>query len=69
MTKELKEQMKTKTLREIEDLIKRIKKDWGDWEATHYYYDQILEIVLETHEPKLYKRLKRLMEGASFWYA
>ncbi len=53
----------------IEELILKIKSKWGDWEVVHFYYDEILKIVARKHEPKLMRRLNRLLKDATLWYA
>ena len=53
----------------IEMLIASIKVDWGDWESTHSHYDRILDIIARENEPKLMKRLDKLMEKAGWWFA
>ena len=61
--------MKKEEIKQIEELIEEIKNEWGDWEVTHSDYDKILRIIARNHEPKLMKRIDKLMKKASFWFA
>lgn len=53
----------------LEDLIKKIKESWGDWEAVHGYYDDAMRLIAEKDHKLLVRKLDKAVEGASFWYA
>lgn len=56
-------------IKKIEELMKEIKSNWGYWENVHGYYDDIVYLIAKKHEPKLMKKIDKLIETATFWYA
>jgi len=55
----------------IAELIKKMKGagKYGDWEGTHSYYDQIINLVAKKHEPALMKKLGRITKDYTWWFA
>ena len=57
--------------KKIAKLIKKMKgagKD-RDWEETHSYYDQIINLVAREYKPALMKKLDRITKDYSWWFA
>jgi hypothetical protein len=46
-----------------------IKGHWGDWEAVHMEYDNLIEKRLIQLDPEFVESLEDAVEGAKFWYA
>jgi hypothetical protein len=55
----------------VEDLVDELKEAvaFGDNEAAHGVYDDILKKVAKEANPKLVQKLDRIVKGTDFWYA
>lgn len=53
-----------KLLGELEAEVKR-----GDNEMAHAHWDSILTLVIQKHQPKLWKKMKSIRKLMTFWYA
>ena len=58
-------------MNKIEELIKKLKEEVeeNDNEVVHSLYDDIMVTRLAELDPKLLKRIDRIVKGVNFWYA
>lgn len=73
MTKKAKKPFITKNMNELDqriiELNAYIKEDPDDGEVIHGIYDDILELIAQKYDPKLFKKLKKMIQDVEFWYA
>jgi len=49
--------------------LEEIKKMWGDWEATHAYFDDLMRARMEELDPEFLESMDKAFDGSLFWYA
>lgn len=54
-------------IKSLEEFKEAVKGD--DNEMAHAHWDSILTLVIQKHQPKLWKKMKSIRKLMTFWYA
>lgn len=52
-----------------EEQIKKLTESWGDWEAVHANFDDLVLARLRELDPEFVEQIEKMTENAEFWYA